>query len=135
MGARFSLRWITIGGSAVDGTPTRELFGSVSPTRELRWHPRLVFRGAVDGVDDDDLDGAFGGDELDAERFFEGGGEGWQIGGGVGRSGGVERGPFHLVDVEEAGEAGLVDDGPVAGFAELGAEEAHESGHGGAAGT
>jgi hypothetical protein len=31
----------------------------------------LVCGKAIDGVDDDDFDGAFGGDELDAEGFFE----------------------------------------------------------------
>ena len=35
----------------------------------------LVFGGVVDGVDDDDFDRAFGGDEFDPEGFFKGGGE------------------------------------------------------------
>src|SRR6185437_7989242 len=72
----------------------------------------LVLRGAVDGVDDEDFDGRFGGDDFDTEVFFECTREG----GSIDRRGGcVAHGcPFEIADIEVADEAGVIQDGPLA---------------------
>src|ERR1035441_10229846 len=71
-----------------------------------------VFSWAVDRVDDEDLDGVFGGDELEAELFLESYRERGSVG-GVGGAGVAQGRPGEVGDVEVAGEAAVVDDGAV----------------------
>src|ERR1035441_8369855 len=85
-----------------------------------------VFSWAVDRVDDEDLDGVFGGDELEAELFLESYGERGSVGGSCGGGGIAPGGPGEVGEVEVAGEAAVVDDGTVAGVA---ADDAGEQLH------
>src|ERR1035441_456733 len=85
----------------------------------------LVLRGHLDVVDDEGVDGAFGGLELEAELVLDGGKDGNDIGATL--LGGDIVGPFEG-DVGVAGEAGLVVDLAM----DLIGEGGGQVGHGGA---
>ena len=78
-------------------------------------HGPLVWRGALDAVDDEDLDRILGGDEPEAELRFERAGERGSIG-SAGGAGIAERRPGEAGDVEVAAEARVVDDRTVPDF-------------------
>ena len=67
-------------------------------------------------IDDENFDGILGGNELDAERLFQRADERGSIGSAVGASV-AQRRPSEVLDVDVAGEAGVVDDGTVPGIA------------------
>src|ERR1035437_4410947 len=87
-----------------------------------------IGRGAVDAVDDEDLDGIPGGDQLDAKLFFESYGERGSVG-SAGGAGVAQGRPGEVRDVEVAGEAGVVDYWTVPGVAQLVAHQAAEPFH------
>src|ERR1039458_9386495 len=103
---------------------------------EEDWAERLIWCGALDVVDDENVDGTFGGYEFEAELLLDRGedgrgGVGWRrrgrqsgVGGAGVRSGAVVGRPLQR-DVVVAGEAGLVDDGA----AELAGEDGQKEGH------
>jgi len=78
-----------------------------------------VFRGLFGAVDDDDVNGAFGCFEFEAELFLEGGEDRW--------SGRVPRrvsGPFDA-EIVVAGEGGVIDDGAAGLCAQVFGESCH----------
>src|ERR1700735_4621578 len=93
--------------------------------RRSRW---LVRGGHLDVVDDEGIDGAFSGLKPEAELLLQCGD---QAGGGVGVGVGIVFGGPEEGEGVAAGEAGLVEDGAMAGLGERGGEV----GHGFAAGS